>query len=179
VGARDPRKPSRAAREANPRRLASFEGPRSRTVLSSGSSERTAAIGRAMGGLLPAGAVVSLEGGLGVGKTVLAKGICAGLGVRDEVTSPSFILAEEYRGELPVFHFDLYRLTRLGEVSEIGLFDAIDGRNIVIIEWGDRLPCGALGIDVEVVMRIAGADEREIAVSAAAGFCGAIEEALA
>jgi len=177
VSARVPRKPARAAREA-PGRLAAFGGDRVRMVLSSDSSERTAAIGRSMGALLPPGAVVSLEGGLGVGKTVLAKGICSGLGVREEVLSPSFILAEEYHGELPVFHFDLYRLTKLGEVSEIGLFDAIDGRNVVIIEWGDRLPCGALEVDVEVIMRIASAEKREIAVSAQGGFCAALEEAL-
>ncbi len=178
MSARVPREPARPARATGPGRLAAFGGERVRTVLSSGSPERTVAIGRSMGALLPPGTVVSLEGGLGVGKTVLAKGICSGLGVRDEVLSPSFILAEEYRGELPVVHFDLYRLTRLDEVSGIGLFDAVDGRNVVIIEWGDRLPCGALEVDVEVVMRIAGAEEREIVVSAPGDFCAALEEAL-
>jgi tRNA threonylcarbamoyladenosine biosynthesis protein TsaE len=177
VSARVPRKPVQAAGAAGPGRLAAFAGERARLALASDSPERTAAIGRSMGALLPPGAVVSLEGGLGVGKTLLTKGICSGLGVQDEVLSPSFILAEEYRGELPVFHFDLYRLTRLDEVSGIGLFDAVDGRNVVIIEWGDRLPCGALEVDVEVVMRIAGAEAREIVVSAPGDFCAALEEA--
>jgi tRNA threonylcarbamoyladenosine biosynthesis protein TsaE len=173
---RAPRKrpPSRSA----PERLAAFAGERRSLRLPSDAPARTVAIGRAIGALVPPGAVISLEGGLGVGKTLLAKGICSGLGVRDEVLSPSFILAEEYRGVVPVVHFDLYRLERLDEVSDIGLFDAVDGRRVVIIEWGDRLPEGAVDRDVEIVMSITGPDGREIVVTAGSGFLAALEEAV-
>ena len=161
-----------------PARLASFDGPRRRRTLASESPARTAELWRAIGGIVPPGAVISLEGGLGVGKTLLAKGICAGLGVREEVLSPSFILAEEYPGVVPVIHFDLYRLERLGEVSDIGLFDAVDGRSVVLVEWGDRLPAGALAVDVEIVMSITGPEGRDIAIEASAAFLDRLEEAL-
>jgi len=161
------------------RRLGSFEGPRRGIVLSSDAPERTLEIGRSIGALLPEGAVVSLEGGLGAGKTLIAKGICAGLGVSDEVLSPSFILAEEYAGVFPVFHFDLYRLDSVDEVVRIGLFDAIDGRNVVIVEWGDRLPSGALGADVRIVVEIAGETSRTMTIEGREGFIVKLERGSA
>ena len=142
----------------------SFGGPRRKLMLSSGAPERTLEIGRAIGELLPEGAVLSLEGGLGAGKTLIAKGICAGLGVPDEVLSPSFILAEEYAGTFPVLHFDLYRLDSVDEVVRIGLLDAINGHNVVIVEWGDRLPAGVLEADIRIIMQIAGDRDRTITI---------------
>ena len=158
-------------------RLQQFESPKARYVLTSESTEQTLEIGRRIGQLLPSGSVLSLEGGLGVGKTLLVKGICAGLGVDSEVLSPSFILLEEYRGELPVLHFDLFRLDDMDDVMDVGLFDAIDGCNIVIVEWGDRLPQGVLGVDIRVTMRITGPESREIFIEAYKNFLEALEEA--
>ncbi len=148
------------------KRLKNLEGPAAQLVVRSGSACQTHEIGKRLGEMLPAGTVVSLEGGLGAGKTVIAKGICAGLGIIDEIVSPSFILVEEYRGVFPVFHFDLYRLGELGDVEGIGLYDAIDGRNVVIVEWGDRIPDGSIRYDVHVHLAIRAAEEREIRISA-------------
>ncbi|UCF04306.1 MAG: tRNA (adenosine(37)-N6)-threonylcarbamoyltransferase complex ATPase subunit type 1 TsaE [bacterium] len=145
-------------------RLIRLEGDIDRAVLTSDSPSRTVEIGRKLGEVVPAGTVISLEGGLGVGKTLMAKGICTGLGIDRDVLSPSFILVEEYRGELPVFHFDLYRLTELHEVEELGLYDAVDGKNVVIVEWGDRLPEETLQIDVRLTLRITGPETREIGI---------------
>ncbi len=158
-------------------RLQQFESPKARYVLTSESTEQTLEIGRRIGQLLPSGSVLSLEGGLGVGKTLLVKGICAGLGVDSEVLSPSFILLEEYRGELPVLHFDLFRLDDMDDVMDVGLFDAIDGRNIVIVEWGDRLPQGVLDVDIRVTMKITGQESREIFIEGYKNFLEALEEA--
>ncbi len=160
-------------------RLDRFEGERARVSLASESTGRTLAVGRAIGALLPPGAVLSLEGGLGAGKTLIAKGICAGLGVADEVTSPTFVLAEEYAGAVPVLHFDLYRLESVDEVARIGLFDAIDGTNVVIVEWGDRLSADSLDADVRIVMEITGDRSRGIAIEAPAGFLDALERSIA
>jgi tRNA threonylcarbamoyladenosine biosynthesis protein TsaE len=157
------------------RRLERFEGARRSAALSSEAPAATLAIGRSIGELLPAGAVLSLEGGLGAGKTLIAKGICAGLGVSDEVLSPSFILAEEYTGTVPVMHFDLYRLDGLDEIARIGLFDAIDGRAVVLVEWGDRLPPGALGADVRILMEFAGETSRRLTIEAPGEFLDALE----
>jgi tRNA threonylcarbamoyladenosine biosynthesis protein TsaE len=120
-----------------------------------------------LGGVLPAGTTLSLEGGLGSGKTALVKGIALGLGIEAEVLSPTFILVEEYRGgEIPLLHYDLYRLEELGEVERIGMFDAVYGRNIVVVEWGDRLPEETMDFDVTISIRIAGSMERDIEILA-------------
>ena len=155
-------------------RLERCEGETARAVLTSDSPERTADIGRCLGRVVPPGTVFSLEGGLGVGKTVMVGGICSGLGIEGDVLSPSFILVEEYRGDLPVLHFDLYRLEEMHEVEELGLYEAVDGRNVIIVEWGDRLPEGALQPDVRLVLRITGTERREIAVEACGGVIGVL-----
>jgi tRNA threonylcarbamoyladenosine biosynthesis protein TsaE len=160
---------------AEPHRLSRFEGERRSVALASESPDRTLAIGREIGSLVPRGAVLSLEGGLGAGKTLIAKGICAGLGVSGEVLSPTFVLAEEYAGLFPVFHFDLYRLGSVDEVARVGLFDAIDDRNVVIVEWGDRLPPGTLDADVRIVLEITGDRSRRITVEGRGGFLDSLE----
>jgi tRNA threonylcarbamoyladenosine biosynthesis protein TsaE len=106
-------------------------------------------------------------------------GICAGLGVSGEVLSPSFVLAEEYAGIFPVFHFDLYRLESVDEVARIGLFDAIDDRNVVIVEWGDRLPAGSFDADVRIVMEITGERSRALTIEGRDGFLDALEGSIA
>ncbi|MDD3642725.1 MAG: tRNA (adenosine(37)-N6)-threonylcarbamoyltransferase complex ATPase subunit type 1 TsaE, partial [Candidatus Krumholzibacteria bacterium] len=132
-------------------RSAAPEGGRVARSFESPSPGRTRLIGEAIGRLLGAGAAVSLEGGLGAGKTCLAGGILRGLGVEEDALSPTFVLVEEYRGrDRPVLHCDLYRLDELGEAESIGLFDAVDGNNIVIVEWGDRLPGEALDFDLRI-----------------------------
>jgi tRNA threonylcarbamoyladenosine biosynthesis protein TsaE len=164
---------------AAPRRLDCFEGERRSVALASDSPDRTFAIGRGIGRLVPRGAVLSLEGGLGAGKTLIAKGVCAGLGVSGEVVSPTFVLAEEYAGVFPVLHFDLYRLESVDEVARIGLFDAIDDRNVVIVEWGDRLPAGSLDADVRIVMEITGDLSRALTIEGRGGFLDALEGSIA
>src|SRR5579859_5326038 len=82
----------------------------------------TEAFGRRLGGLLFPGAVVALIGPLGAGKTHLARAVAAGLGVRDPrvVTSPTFVLIQEYAGRLPIYHFDAYRLRGESELADLG-----------------------------------------------------------
>ena len=136
----------------------------------------TLALGRRFGEILPEGTTLSLEGGLGAGKTALVKGIALGLGIEAEVLSPTFILVEEYRGgEVPLLHYDLYRLEELGEVERIGMFDAVDGRNIVVVEWGDRLPEKTMDFDVTISIRITGSEERDIEIHAPSEIIDAVE----
>ena len=157
-------------------RLASLDGKRESRRFDSRSPDETLELGTLIGSIVPEGCVISLEGGLGAGKTLLTKGICLGLGVRDEVVSPSFILVEEYRGVIPVMHFDLYRLERLEEVYDLGLLEVDDGHNIIIVEWGDRLPKGVIQTDIRVVLGITGGDGREIIIEAPAEFIRALEK---
>jgi len=144
-------------------------------TVDTGSPGETLALGVRMGRSIAPGTTISLEGGLGAGKTLLVRGIVDGLGIEAEVLSPTFILVEEYRGDVRVFHFDLYRLDEFEEVVKIGFFDAIDGRNIVIAEWGDRLPEGSPGFDVTVRMVVTGETSRRITVEGPAGFAGRLK----
>jgi len=83
--------------------------------------------------------VVALYGELGTGKTVLVRGIAAGLGVSPRaVSSPTFVLIHEYPGRLPLAHADLYRLDAPTELQHVGLSDYLDGRRVVVIEWADK-----------------------------------------
>ena len=147
------------------------------TSIATSSPGETAKLGRMIGRTVPAGTAISLEGGLGAGKTVLVKGIAEGLGIEAEVLSPTFILVEEYRGgELPLLHYDLYRLEELGEVERIGMFDAVDGNNIVVVEWGDRLPEGTMRFDMRISIKITGGDGRYIEVLGPAAVVERLEE---
>ena len=109
--------------------------------LTTHSEEATAAVGRDLAASLTAGDVVLLYGDLGAGKTAFVRGLAEGLGVeRDEVSSPTFTLVQEYRGgRLALFHVDLYRLDDPREIDDLGLEDiAADG--VLAIEWAEKLP---------------------------------------
>jgi tRNA threonylcarbamoyladenosine biosynthesis protein TsaE len=105
------------------------------------SVEETAAFGRSMASTLRRGDVLALCGDLGAGKTHFVKGIAAGLGGGDIVTSPTFTLIHEYTGgRLPLFHFDFYRLENETEAIKIGLEEYLDGEGACAIEWAEKFP---------------------------------------
>ena len=111
------------------------------TFLSQSISD-TLAIGSALGTMLRRGDMVLLDGDLGAGKTHLSKGIVAGAGSADLVTSPTFVFINEYRTatQLTIFHIDLYRIESAAELDSIGLADATTGSGICLIEWAERDP---------------------------------------
>ena len=101
----------------------------------------TIAAGTTLAATLEPGAVLALCGTMGAGKTHLTKGLCAGLGCTDSVSSPTFGLVHEYRGApCPVFHFDFYRLRSPAEVLNLGWDDYVDSGGILIVEWPDLFP---------------------------------------
>jgi tRNA threonylcarbamoyladenosine biosynthesis protein TsaE len=102
------------------------------------SPEETMRVGEKAGGLLRAGDLVLLKGDLGSGKTVFVRGVCRALGCEREVRSPSFVLVREYRGRLPVFHIDLYRLTGIRDWPTLGVEDRM-GQGVALVEWGEVL----------------------------------------
>lgn len=128
------------------------------------SPEQTIRLGEILGGMLPAGSCVALVGDLGSGKTVLAKGIARGLGVADEgeVTSPSFVLVNEYRGRVPIFHLDLYRLTSKDEVEALGWDEIVSGPAVILVEWAEKIPSLLPGERTEVLLEWAGTNERRV-----------------
>lgn len=92
-----------------------------------------------MGRLLQSGDLLALVGDLGAGKTWLTRAIAEGMGVRDEVTSPTFPLIQEYSGPIPMFHFDPYRLERPEEILDLGFEEYLERAGVVVIEWADLL----------------------------------------
>lgn len=103
------------------------------------STEETIALGERLGKDLRAGDVLVLTGDLGAGKTQLTKGIAAGMGVVDDVTSPTFNILMVYEGEqMPLYHFDLYRLDDPDQLEDIGFYDALEGDGPCVIEWGEQ-----------------------------------------
>lgn len=112
-----------------------------RTVFSL-SEDETFALGRRTGQTLRPGSLVVLQGELGAGKTVFARGVAVGLGIPEgEVSSPTFTLVQEYAGgRLPLFHADLYRLEDPHEIGALGIDHMLQGGGVVLVEWGERLP---------------------------------------
>lgn len=113
------------------------------------SAAETVELGHALSSQLKAGDVVAFYGDLGAGKTTMIKGVAAGLGVAEVVKSPSFVMITEYRGRVPVYHIDLYRLGASDdgpkepvmsskECEALGFEDYLSGDGICLIEWAER-----------------------------------------
>lgn len=99
----------------------------------------TRALAASVAGLASPGDVILLAGDLGAGKTAFAQGFGHGLGVEDQITSPTFTLARHYDGQLVLHHLDVYRLERFSELQDVGLNELIDSGGVVLIEWGDAV----------------------------------------
>jgi tRNA threonylcarbamoyladenosine biosynthesis protein TsaE len=129
------------------------------------SEDETAAVGRELAAALSAGDVLLLHGDLGAGKTAFVRGLAEGLGVaRDEVSSPTFTLIQEYRGgRLTLFHVDLYRIEDPREFDELGL-DEIAEDGVLAIEWAERLPRPPSNA-VRVSIAQAGESERLVTIT--------------
>lgn len=107
-------------------------------TLTTHSPEDTAALGERLGRLLRANDVLLLQGPLGAGKTRLTQGLVRGVGGRGPVTSPTFVLVNEYRGPLTVYHVDLYRLERATDVDSLGLDEYFEAGGVTVVEWPER-----------------------------------------
>ena len=126
-------------------------------------------LGERIGKYLQPGAIMAMVGELGSGKTLLTRGICAGLGVPlRQVNSPTFVLVNEYLGRFPVYHMDLYRLDDTDQVVDIGLLDYLNRakEGLIVIEWAEKilsvLPAGYLLIKLDILS----ARKRRILISA-------------
>ena len=142
---------------------------RVREVSVSTSPEDTQALGERLGRDLAPGAVVACVGELGAGKTCFLQGLARGLGVTGAVTSPTFVLINQYRGRLPVYHLDAYRTDSLAEVVDLGLEEMLHGDGVTVIEWADKV-AGLLPADaITVTIAGLGDEPRQIAIERPAG----------
>jgi len=105
------------------------------------SPEQTQRLGVRLGELLEPGTLVCLVGDLGAGKTTIAQGVARGWGALDPVTSPTFVLINQYRraDSAVLYHVDAFRLERPAEAQALGLLELVDGEGPVLIEWADKI----------------------------------------
>ena len=137
---------------------------REEIVVSHGPAE-TQAAGERLAARLRPGAVVACIGELGAGKTCFIQGLARGLGVTSEVTSPTFVLVNLYRGRVPVYHLDAYRTASLTELVDIGVEEMFHGDGVTVVEWADKLrpllPAGAITVTISGL----GDEPRRIAIA--------------
>lgn len=135
------------------------------------SADETIAVGRLIGERLKGGDIVAFEGGLGAGKTTITHGIAQGMGLKDNVSSPTFAIVNEYRSsdsdKPTLYHFDMYRISS-DELESIGFFDYISEDSVILIEWSENiseeLPKDCIRISInrlsenERLIKLAGGD---------------------
>ncbi len=149
-----------------------------RRQLGSATPDATRAIGSALAAAARPGDLVCLWGELGAGKTQLAKGFAAGLGVEATVNSPSFVLMAEYAGRLPLFHLDLYRLADATDVLAGGLLDERQASGVTLVEWPERLAGALPAARLDVRIEGTGDEPRTLDVSARTADLARYLEAL-
>ena len=108
--------------------------------------QETEALGQRLAAALSPGAVVAYRGGLGMGKTAFTRGLAKGLGYTGRVTSPTYTIVNEYiTGRLPLFHFDMYRLTSAEDLWDIGWEDYLDRGGVCAVEWSENVSAAMAG----------------------------------
>lgn len=123
-------------------------------IIETNSAKETFLLGEKLGRQAAAGQIYTLNGDLGVGKTVFTQGVAAGLGIAELVNSPTFTIIQEYEGgRLPFYHFDVYRIGDIEEMEEIGYDDYFFGEGVCLIEWAELieelLPENIISITIE------------------------------
>jgi len=148
----------------------SAPGPQRRSVFSL-SEEETFRLGQVVARGLNGGELILLEGDLGLGKTIFAKGIADGLGIsRNDVTSPSFTLVQEYEGgRFPMFHVDLYRIEVAEEIGTLGIEEILTAGGVVVVEWGEKLPPYLRRGAITIRFRDVGEGSRQIEILPSGG----------
>jgi len=129
------------------------------------SPEETIAAAEKLGKLLRPGDMIAYKGGLGAGKTTFTRGIAVGMGLRDDVSSPTFALVNEYRGDkITLYHFDMYRIMTEDGLESTGFYDYPFEDNVAAVEWSENiaefLPKGTIFITISTI----GENDREIII---------------
>lgn len=138
--------------------------PGTERAVESSSPEETVGLGRTLGEVCRPGDVVLLQGPLGAGKTVFAKGVARGLGIDRVVRSPSFIILSRYPGPVPLAHLDLYRVDGEAAIDELGL-DEQREEAVLVVEWGEKL-AGRWGDAIHIRFDETGENSRRLVVTA-------------
>lgn len=143
-------------------------------IIETNSPEETFALGQKLGAQAKAGQIYTLNGDLGVGKTVFTQGIARGLGITEAVSSPTFTIVQVYEeGRLPFYHFDVYRIGDIEEMEEIGYDDYFFGNGVCMIEWAELIeeliPENSIHVTIEKDLE-KGFDYRRITITGLEGW---------
>ena len=133
-------------------------------VFHTASAAQTEALAERLAHSLRGGEVLAYTGGMGMGKTAFTRGLAKGLGIRDSVSSPTFALVHEYRGAIPLCHFDMYRVEGWEDLDSTGFFDYLDSGAVLAIEWSENIENALPENTVTVTFRLLCDNEREITV---------------
>lgn len=129
------------------------------------SADETQALGQKLASRLAPGDVIAYFGDLGAGKTAFTRGLAQGLGITDPVTSPTYTIVNEYLGgRLPLFHFDMYRLSSADDLFDIGWEDYLDRGGVCAVEWSENVTEAMEGA-VSVTIDVLGENTRRITIS--------------
>jgi tRNA threonylcarbamoyladenosine biosynthesis protein TsaE len=131
-------------------------------AIDSNSEEATRALGAAIGRAAEAGDVILLLGSFGVGKTILVQGMARGLGVEGAVTSPSFVIANEYDGRIPLYHIDLYRVEQMDEITFEALSEYFGGDGLCVVEWPGSVPADLVQHATRIALEVTGDETRRL-----------------
>ncbi len=116
--------------------------------------EETIKLGELIGRALKPGDIIALRGELGAGKTVLVKGMAKGLDIKEEPNSPTFVLMNVYQGRMPLYHFDLYRISGAEELEGIGYEEYLFGGGVSVVEWAERaeeiFPQSTIEVEIKI-----------------------------
>lgn len=122
-------------------------------TVKSASYEETIEYARKLGAVLKGGEVIAYFGGLGMGKTTFTSGLCEGMGINAEVSSPTFALVNEYGNSKKLYHFDMYRISTFDDLCSTGFFDYLDTNAVLAVEWSENienaLPPNYIRIEIE------------------------------
>ena len=128
------------------------------------SPKETENVGQALGAVLKPGTVLAYEGDLGAGKTAFTRGLARGLGAAEPVTSPTYTIVNEYlSGRMPLFHFDMYRLTSADDLWDIGWEDYLDRGGVCAVEWSENVAEAMEGA-IRVRIEKTGEESRKITI---------------
>lgn len=132
------------------------------------SPEQTELLGKKLAELLRPGDVIAYYGDLGAGKTAFTRGLAAGLGIREAVTSPTYTIVNEYlSGRMPLFHFDMYRLSSSEELFDIGWEDYLNRGAVCAVEWSENVQDAFFGDEIRVRIEKLGDLQRKITIEGA------------
>lgn len=135
------------------------------------SPEETIEFGKEIGAKLRGGDVIAFIGGLGAGKTTFTRGLAIGMGLGDEVTSPTFALVNEYRGKINLYHFDMYRIMNAESLETTGFYDYMSEDNVLAIEWSENIKDCLDKSTIYITINRIDDDTREIIIDGGERFC--------